>query len=586
MSSRRPALFALSLALSPLALAGCATTPATRPAAAAPGVVSAADPRAAAAGVEILRMGGNATDAAIATMLALNVVEPQNSGVGGGSFLLRHDGRSGQVTSLDGRETAPSAAKADWFLGPDGKPLPKAYMGGRSAGVPGNVALMAAAHRQSGRLAWGKLFEPAIRMAEQGIVVSPRLHNGLNLYGRHVTGDARALYFNTDGSAIGTGTTLRQPALAQSLRLIARDRGRDFHHGKTAKAIVTALNTAEVNASAMTAADLAGYTVEARDPVCGTYRAYRICGMGPPSSGGITVLAILKQIERFDIAAMGRESPVAWGLFADSMRLAYADRDTYIADPAFVQVPVSGLIDPAYIAQRSALLTPGKALAVVEPGQPAGAPPRLRPPHKDDPGTSALAVVDGEGNVVQVTTTINGYFGSGIGVGGMMLNNELPDFDMVPVKDGFLVANRVEGGKRPRSSMSPTIVYGPDGKVRLVIGAAGGATIIAQVAKAIMGVVDWNLSAQDAIAMGLIFAPTKDGVVERDTELEALLPALTAMGQSLRIGPLGLKANAIEWTGGRWVGAADPRSEGVAMDTAGAVTTIRRRANDLNGAHE
>lgn len=581
MSRRLQPLLALSLAL-----AGCATVPASQTAPVAPGMVSAADPRAAAAGVEILRQGGNATDAAIATMLALNVVEPQNSGVGGGSFLLRHDGRTGRATSLDGREAAPASAGADWFLGPDGKPLPKAQIGGRSAGVPGNVALMAAAHRESGRLAWRKLFEPAIRMAREGIVVSPRLHNGLNLYGRHVTGPEKDVYFATDGSAIGIGTTLRQPALADSLQVIARTGPKGFYHGDTARRIVTALNTAAVNPSAMTEADLAGYTVVARDPLCGTYRAYRICGMGPPSSGGITVLTILKQLERFDIAAMGRESPVAWGLFADSMRLAYADRDTYIADPAFVAVPVAGLMDPAYVAARSALLTPGRALAAIEPGRPAGAPERQRPPHKDDPGTSALSVVDGEGNAVQVTTTINGYFGSGIGVGGMMLNNELPDFDMVPVRNGYLVANRVEGGKRPRSSMSPTIVYGPDGKVRLVIGAAGGATIIAQVAKAIMGVVDWNLSAQEAIAMGLIFAPTKDGVIEQGTELEAMLPALAAMGHSLRIGPLGLKANAIERAGDRWVGAADPRSEGVGIGTDGSVTPIRRRSNDLNGAHE
>ena len=336
----------------------------------------------------------------------------------------------------------------------------------------------------------------------------------------------------------------------------------------------------------MTAADIEGYQAKQRPPICGTYRAYKVCGMGPPSSGEITVLMILKQIERFDMAGMGRTSPVAWHVLAESERLAYADRAAYLADPDFVSVPVPGLLDDDYLARRSALIDPQHTLTSYEPGQPAGAPPKVRAVFNPDHGTSDLAVADATGDVVQVTTTINGYFGSGVSVGGYMINNEMPDFDSVPEKGGYLVANRVEGGKRPRSSMAPTIVYGPDGKVRLAIGAAGGATIIAQVAKAIVGVIDWHLSAQDAIAMGLIYTPTRGGTIEDGTELVAMLPQLQALGESLRVGPLGLKANAIEYVAGRWVGAADPRSEGVAMDMAGNVTTIERRANDLNGAHE
>jgi gamma-glutamyltranspeptidase/glutathione hydrolase len=273
-------------------------------------------------------------------------------------------------------------------------------------------------------------------------------------------------------------------------------------------------------------------------------------------------------------------------VLAESERLAYADRAAYIADPDFVSVPVAGLLDGQYLAQRSSLIDPHSTLTSYEPGQPAGAPAKVNAVFNPDRGTSDLAVADAAGDVVQVTTTINGYFGSGVSVGGYMINNEMPDFDSVPEKDGYLVVNRIEGGKRPRSSMAPTIVYGPDGKVRLAIGAAGGATIIAQVAKALVGVIDWNMSAQDAIAMGLIYTPAKGGTIEQGTELEAMLPQLQALGETLRIAPLGLKANAIEWVDGRWVGAADPRSEGVAMDTAGHVTTIPRRSNDLNGVHE
>ena len=336
----------------------------------------------------------------------------------------------------------------------------------------------------------------------------------------------------------------------------------------------------------MTAGDLARYTAKDRPVICGRYRVYRVCGMGPPSSGGISVLMILAQLERFDLAKLGRGSPVAWHLFAESERLAYADRDMYVADPDFVSVPAAGLLDRDYLASRSALIDPERTLALVTPGTPKGAPVRQRPPQADEHGTSDLAVADLAGNVVEVTTTINGYFGSGVATDGMMLNNELPDFDAAPAKDGFLVANRVEGGKRPRSSMAPTIVYGPDGKVRVAIGAAGGSTIIAQVAKALIGILDWNMSAQDAVAMGLIYAPGQGGTIEQGTELEAMAPALAALGETLKVAPLGLKANAIERVGGRWIGAADSRSEGAAMSTDGTVTAIVRRENELNGAHE
>jgi gamma-glutamyltranspeptidase/glutathione hydrolase len=550
------------------------------------GIVSASDPRAAAAGVEMLRRGGSATDAAIATMLALNVVEPQNSGLGGGGFFVRNDGRTGQFSAIDGRETAPAAAGPYWFYDPDGKPMsPKdMYVGGKSAGVPGALAMMWLAHQRYGRLPWAELFGPAIRLARNGFVVSARLHNGLQLYSQHVTGWARQTYF-PNGEPVAEGTILKVPALADELERMARGGPDILYHGETPKRIADALDTAGHNPSKMTAADIERYQAKDRPAVCEHYRGYRICGEGPPS-GAIVVEMILKQLERFNMAALGPKSPVAWHLLAESERLAYADRDTYLADPGFVSIPIKGLLDPTYLASRSALIDPQRTIADIEPGVPPGAPPRVRAPFKDDPGTTDLAAADSKGNVVEVTTTINGYFGSGISVDGFMINNELPDFDQVPVKDGYLVANRVEGGKRPRSSMSPMIVYGPDGKVRVAIGAAGGATIICQVAKALIGIIDWHMSAQDAIAMGLIYAPEKVATVEQGTELERMVPGLQALGEDVKVGPLGLKANAIEFVGGKWVGAADPRSEGVAMDTAGQVTMIPRRANELNGAHE
>jgi gamma-glutamyltranspeptidase/glutathione hydrolase len=285
---------------------------------------------------------------------------------------------------------------------------------------------------------------------------------------------------------------------------------------------------------------------------------------------------ILKQLERFDMAALGPRSPVAWHLFAESSRLAYADRDLYVGDPDFVHVPVAGLLDPAYLASRSALISPNGSIGHAVAGTPPGAPRRLPVPPGERAGTTDLAVVDRSGNVVEVTTTIESVFGSGLSVDGTMLNNELTDFDIVPDKDGFLAANRVEGGKRPRSSMAPTIVYGPDGKVRIALGAAGGSTIIAQVAKALVAVLDWKMSAQDAIGLGLVYAPGDTVVAEKGTQAEAMAPALRALGEKVQVAPLGLKANAIERVNGRWVGAADPRSEGVAMSETGAVTHIVR----------
>ena len=557
-----------------LILSACATAGASQPHAAvqsAPGTVSSADPRASAAGVEILRQGGSATDAAAAMMLALTVVEPQSSGIGGGGFLVLHangpDGR-GRLTTYNGRERAPMAATPAYFLGPDGRPLDyrATIPGGLSVGVPGNLRLIERAHADHGRVAWAVLFQPAIRLARDGFAITPRLFNALNspTSGARFSPWGHAQFYQMNGEPYPVGTVIRNPDLAALLEQIAA-RGPDvFYVGPNAQAIVNTVRSAPRNPGQMTTGDLASYGIEERPPVCGAYRGYRICGMGPPSSGGTTVFAILKQLERFDLSALGPQSPEAWHLIGDSMRLAYADREAYIGDPDFVQVPVPGLMDPAYLTGRSALIANGRAFPTVAPGTPPGAQRRTSAEPPPVPQTTHFVAVDRWGNAASYTSTIEGPFGSGLTVNGFFLNNELTDFSFAPEVNGAPVANRVEGGKRPMSAMSPTIVYGPDGRIRLVVGAAGGPTIIAQVAKAIIGVIDWRLSAQEAIALPFLMGRGNQLLVERGTALEAMIPALQAMGH--RVTPMGptFKANAVEWVNGRWVGATDPRSEGVA----------------------
>lgn len=551
-----------------LVLGGCAAPAQIAPPTGPTGMVSAADPRAAEAGAEMLRAGGSAVDAAIATAVALTVVEPQSSGIGGGGFLV-HSKRGGSTVTYDGRETAPAAATGTWFL-KDGQPMPfrEAQPGGKSVGVPGNVRLMALAHRAHGKLPWRRLFGPAIRLARDGFAITPRLNGALDRSKRiaALSPQARAMFYRPDGTAHPVGTIVRNAAFADLLERIALQGPDSFYVGPNAQAIVAAVNGAVQNPSPMSVGDVASYDAKPRPPVCGSYRGYRVCGMGPSSSGGTTVFAILKQLERFDLSRLGPRSPTAWHLIAESMRLAFADRDKFVGDPDFVPVPVAGMVDPVYLAGRSAMISTDRAMATVTAGTPPGAPAVSPGVEPAEAGTSHFVAVDRWGDVASQTSTIESAFGSGLMVNGYYLNNELTDFSFVPVKDGLPVANRVEGGKRPRSSMSPTIVHAPDGQVRLAVGAAGGATIIAQVAKAIIGVIDWRLSAQDAIALPTIFAPGNTVFVERGTYLEGLAPQLAAFGHTVGFQPSATyKANAIELVNGRWVGAADPRSEGAAV---------------------
>ncbi len=564
----------LPIAAGLLALATATSLPAKPPTARtniAPGMVSAADPRAAEAGAQILRQGGSALDAAFATLIALTVVEPQSSGIGGGGYMV-YSPRGGAAVTFDGRETAPHAATNTWFF-KDGQPMPtrEAIPGGKSVGVPGNLRMMALAHRRFGKLPWAALFQPAIKLARDGFVMTPRMNRALasSIETGAMSAEARALYYAPDGTPKPAGTLIQNPALAKFLSDVAARGADSFYVGPNAQAIVATVNGSPRNPSRMTTGDIATYDAKTRNPVCGTYRGYKICGMGPSSSGGTTVFTILKQLERFDMTALGPNSPTAWHLIAESMRLAYADRDQFIGDPGFVSVPVAGMIDAKYLARRSALISPDRTMTTVTAGSPLAAPKFVcKAVQPVERGTSHFVAVDSQGNVASDTSTIESPFGSGLMVNGYYLNNELTDFNIEPMKDGCLTANRVEGGKRPRSSMSPTIVWGPDGKIRLAVGAAGGATIPAQVAKAIIGVLDWHLTAQQAIALPTIFAPGGDTVyVEKGTFLETMVPQLQALGHT-KIDyrqPISFKANAIEWANGRWAGAADPRSEGVAV---------------------
>ncbi|OZA94405.1 MAG: gamma-glutamyltransferase [Erythrobacter sp. 34-65-8] len=554
--------------LAALALAGCATLPAEAPLAPQVqlGAVSAADPRAEEAGYEMLRAGGSATDAAIATMLALTVVEPQSSGIGGGGFLVRGTA-DGDVTTYDGRETAPAGATQDWFLKPDGTlpPFIESVRSGLSVGVPGNIALAAKAHAEHGKLPWARLFDPAIRLAREGFRMNPRLHNSLSSSKDRaaLTDTGRALFFGADGNPLPVGTLVVNEDLARTFEAVAAGGAPAFYRGARAESMAQTVAQSTPREGAMTAGDVAGYQAKPREALCTTYRRHRICGMGPPTSGGIAILQMLAMLERFDLSAYGAESPVTWHLFLEAQRLAYADRELYVADADFVSVPVAGLLDPTYLASRSALIDPARAMAKVEAGRPAGAPLALA--DGDEPeerGTTHFAVVDASNTMISYTSTIEGAFGSGLMFGGFYLNNELTDFSRSPMVEGRLVANRVEGGKRPRSSMSPMLVWAPDGTPLLAVGAAGGPTIPVQTARSIIGVIDFGLDAEAALGLPFLMSFGERTLVEQGTWLERAIPAFLALGQPqpfAREAPV--KANAVLWRGGSWQSARDPRLE-------------------------
>ena len=530
-------------------------------------MVSAANPEAANAGYDVLKAGGNAMDAAVAVQMVLNLVEPQSSGIGGGAFLVYWDAASGKLTTYDGRETAPKAAAPDYFLKPDGskKGFWEAVNGAGSVGVPGTVAMLEMAHKAHGTLPWPDLFQPAIRMARDGFEISPRLGGAIaDAADRGLPGQATAqdYFYNPDGSPKKPRSILKNPVFAASLEAIAAGGAKAFYEGGIANGILAALATTPDNPSLMTAADLADYRAMERPPVCIAYRGYDICGMGPPSSGALTVGQILGMLSQFDMKAIGY-GPVAAHIFAEASRLAYADRALYMADADYMDVPVRGLLDPHYLRARAALIDAARAMKTANPGTPPFAQkgelsPDLQP---ERAGTSHFVIVDEAGNAVSMTTTIETGFGSRLMAGGFLLNNELTDFSFIPEKDGKPVANRVEGGKRPRSSMAPTIVL-KDGRPVILIGSPGGSRIIPYVAWALIGMIDWDMDPQQAIDMGHVSNRNGATDLEEDTPVAAWRTALEAKGHKVKVLSMNSGLHAISIGDGMLSGGADPRREG------------------------
>jgi gamma-glutamyltranspeptidase/glutathione hydrolase len=538
-------------------------------------MVAAANPLATQAGYQILKQGGSAVDAVIAVQLVLNLVEPQSSGIGGGTFLLHYDAEHKKTEAYDGRETAPAAATPERFLGADGKPMSfmDAVVGGKSVGVPGTLRLLELAHKQHGKLAWAKLFEPAIRLAEKGFDVSPRMAGALanEKYLRRQD-TARNYFYHADGTPLKAGERLRNPQFAAVLKIIAHRGAGAFYGGELARDIVAAVKNAPNNPGDMTLADLAAYKARVREPVCASYRGDKVCGMPLPSSGGITVLQMLGMLEHFDMNAASYAKPsgrlMAVHLFSEAGKLAYADRNLYLGDPDFVKVDVPALLDRGYLAQRAALI---HLDAAMDHGVP-GVPPALAKvalgadEPMELPSTSHIVVIDSDGNAVSMTTTIEDGFGSRLMVHGFLLNNQLTDFSFAPVEDGKPVANRVEAGKRPRSSMAPTIVFDAQGRVKMIIGSPGGSAIINYVAKTLIGVLDWGLDIQQAIALPNFgsrnFGATE---LEKNTSAVALKPALEAMGDNIRVTDFNSGLQGIQHTPEGWLGGADPRREGIVL---------------------
>jgi len=556
-------------------------------------MVAAAHPLAVEAGVATLASGGSAIDAAIATQLVLNLVEPQSSGIGGGAFVVTFDARTREIATYDGRETAPAGALPGLFLDAAGKPMPfaQAQVGGRAVGTPGLLRALELAHRERGRLPWAALFGPAIRLAEAGFALSPRLHAALAAANPALRSDpsAGAYFYRPDGGPKPVGTRLRNPELAATLSAIATGGADVFYRDAIARDIVAAVRAHPTNPGTLTEDDLASYRAVKRAPLCGRYRLRTICGMGMPSSGTATMLMTLALVEAFDLRGMGPASADAVHLIAEAQRLAYADRNRYMADDAFVPVPVAGMLDPAYVAERRRSIDPMLSMGVPSPGRPPGCCRQdalADGLHADAEGTSHIAIVDRDGNAVSMTTTIESAFGSHRMVRGFMLNNQLTDFSFVPVgPDGAQVANRVEAGKRPRSSMTPVIVLDALGRLDAVVGSPGGASIIQYVTKWIVGRYDWDLDAQAAIDLGNFGAQASATTqLERGTEVSALGPALAARGHRVALADLNSGTQAIvarrSWSSGvawldalaprtGWEAGADPRREGSAAGTPG-----------------
>jgi gamma-glutamyltranspeptidase / glutathione hydrolase len=533
-------------------------------------MIAAANPLASAAGRDILRAGGSAVDAAIAAQAVLTLVEPQSSGIGGGAFLMHFQKSAGRVEAYDGRETAPATIRPDVFLTADGKrrKFRDVSTGSAAVGVPGTLRMLALAHRDHGQLPWARLFDSAITLSESGFPVSPRLHKMIARAKDMKNFPAARAYFLTGtGTARPVGTMLRNPALADTYRRIAKGGAEAFYAGDIARDIVVAVANAARNPAKMTIADISGYRAKKRAALCRPYRQWRLCAMPPPTSGGVTTLQILGLLEGFDMGRIAPSSVQAVHLISEASRLAYADRRRYIGDPDFVTVPVDGMLDSAYLRQRAERISAGESMGKASAGRPPGSEKAaLADDNREGfPSTSHLSVIDGNGNAVSMTTTIERAFGSRLLVRGFLLNNQLTDFAYVPRRDGRTVANAVAPGKRPRSSMSPTLVFDRDGKLFATVGSPGGSRIIGYVAKTLIGLLDWKLGMQAAIDLPNHVNRNGATELEKNTDLAGHAEALRRLGHEVRAGSLVSGLHGIRVTPDGLDGGADKRREGVAL---------------------
>lgn len=534
-------------------------------------MVAAANPLAAQAGRDIIAKGGNAIDAMVAVQTVLGLVEPQSSGLGGGAFLVYYDARSQRLTTFDGRETAPLDASPKLFLDDNGQPLKfmEAVVGGRSVGTPGTVRLMEDVHKRYGHTGWEKLLEPAQRLAIDGFEVSPRLAALIAADAGQLKkyDETRGYFFDPSGEPLKAGARLQNPAYARTLSAISSGGADAFYRGSIADDIVKTVRGAAGNPGVLSVIDLATYHIEEREPVCVSYRALDVCGMGPPSSGGVAIGQMLGMIENFDIKGLGPAQVESWRLIGDAQRLAFADRERYVADTDFLPLPIKGLLDKAYLSERAKLLDGDKALTkeAVKAGEPEWDHAMLygRDAAIELPSTSHFVIVDRDGNVVSMTTTIENGFGSRLMTNGFLLNNELTDFSFKTHDNGLPVANRVEPGKRPRSSMAPTIVM-KDGKPLLAIGSPGGSQIIGYVAQALIAYIDWGMPVEEIVAQPHLINRFGTYDIEAGTDAETFIEPLKALGYEVKAGEMNSGLHAIEITGHGLFGSADPRREGIA----------------------
>ena len=553
--------------------AGFAPTAVRKAATAKRHMVASANPIASRVGLDILRKGGTAVDAAIAMQMVLTLVEPQSSGIGGGGFLMHYGGKTGVIEAYEGRESAPRAVTENLFMNPDGTPMERDRyrVGGISVAVPGTVRLLARAHKRHGRLKWRDLFRPAIEMAEKGFTVSPRLSQSIARDGYlKEYPAARAYFFDAKGQPLAAGTLLKNPDLARTLKDIARNGERAFYRGRLPAMVAKAARDDKRRRGLLRASDISAYRVRKRDALCGPYRTWLICGFGPPTAGGLTTLMTLALLERFPMDRLKPGSAEAVHLIAEATRLANADRFRYVADPDFVTVPITGLLDKGYLERRSELIRSDKAMRKVTFGKIPSLAQKTElfsaSEDNESPSTTHLSVVDRDGNAVAMTSSVGGAFGSRIMVAGFMLNNHATDFSPVPrTKSGRPKVNRPGPGKRPRSAQSPTFVFDGAGRLSLAVGSPGGPRIIAYVVKTLIAVLDWKMDIQSAIGLPN-HAVRRDRIdLERDTALESIAPKLRALGHKVRLRRLTSGLQGIAVKNGRLTGGADPRREGIAL---------------------